>query len=136
MRDIELRREKARALYSVYKRGLENGSFGSLLEAGSFVASQPAPRFYISGRQASLLIGQIQSRISLINLNESQRRMVWRLWFDYTDYMREHEDERISREGALNVLVERPAPEFYISGDGARKVLREQISQVRRRLGW
>lgn len=136
MKDTELKRAKAKALYSVYISGLEEGRFDSLSGAGKWVASQPAPCFYISARQASLLLGRIQAHVSLVGLNPSQRKMAWRLWFNYRRYLEEHPDNKLSRERVLEIIVDEPAPEFYISGDGARKILRQEIKKARRRLGW
>lgn len=136
MRDTELKRKKAEALYSVYKRGLEEGRFDSLFGAGRFCATHPAPCFFISARQASLLLGRIQSKVSLIGLNESQRKMAWQLWFNYQRYLREHPETTLSRERILETLVEEPAPEFFITGDAARRIIRQERTRVRRKLGW
>lgn len=136
MRDTELKRRKAEALYSVYKEGLQKGRFASLYDAARVIAREQAPCFYISAKRASLLLGKIKARVSLINLNESQRKMAWQLWFNYRAYIERHPDNSLSRERILEMLVEEPAPEFYISTDGARKLLCEQIRRTRKRLGW
>ena len=136
MRDTELKRKKAEALYSVYKQGLQEGRFASLYDAGRAIASSPAPCFFISAKSASLLIGRINARVSLINLHASTRKMAWQLWFNYKDYLEKHPDNNLSRERILEMLVDEPAPEFYISTDGARKLLNEQIKYTRRKLGW
>lgn len=136
MRDTELKRKKARALYSVYKKGLEEGRFDSLLGAGRYCALQPAPCFFISAKQASLMLGRIAAKVSLINLNSSQRRMIWQLWRNYQDYLQVHPDNTLSRERVLELLVDEPAPEFYISGEGARKIIWQEIRKVRRAKGW
>lgn len=136
MKDTELNRKKADALYAVYKKGLEEGRFDSLFGAGRYCAAQPAPCFFVSARQASLLVGRIFSNISLIDLNASQRRMVWQLYKNYRAYLEEHPDNTLSRERVMEILVDQPAPEFYISGDGARRKLREQIKKARRLAGW
>lgn len=136
MRDTELKRKKAEALYSVYKKGLEEGRFASLYDAGRILAHSPAPCFFISAKQASLLIGRINAHISLINLHPSTRKMAWQLWFNYNDYLERHPDNGISRERILEMLVDEPAPEFYISTDGARRLIHGQIKHTRRKLGW
>lgn len=136
MRDTELKRKKAEALYSVYKQGLQAGRFASLYDAGRMISREPAPCFYISPKRASLLLGRIKKHISLINLNESQRRMAWQLWFNYQDYIAAHPDNTISRERILELLVDEPAPEFYISTDGARRLLNAERHRARKRTGW
>lgn len=136
MRDTELKRQKAAALYSVYKQGLQRGMFVSLCDASRIIIRKPAPCFFISAKRASLLIGRINSKVSLINLNSSQRRMAWQLWYNYWDYLEKHPGCTLSRERVLEILVDEPAPEFYISAEGARKVLQEQIQNTRREKGW
>lgn len=136
MRDTELNRKKAKALYSVYKRGLEEGRFDSLSGAGRFVSRHPAPCFFISSKRASNLMGKIQSHYSLIDLNSSQRRMARRLWANYQQYLLSHPDNKLSRERVMEILVDEPAPEFYITADAARRILRGEIMSVRRKIGW
>lgn len=136
MRDNELKRKKAEALYTAYVKGLEQGKFTSLYDASLCVAHSPAPCFFISAKSASLLIGKIKAGISLINLNDSQRRMAWQLWNNYQLYLNEHPNTTLSRERILEILIDEPAPEFYITTDGARKLLREYIKKRRKELGW
>jgi hypothetical protein len=136
MKDTEIRRKMAQALYSVYKQGLDEVRFDTLLGAGNYAASHPAPCFFISARQASLIIGRIESRVSLINLNSSKRKMAWQLYDNYKAYLKEHPDTKLSRERILEILVDEPAPEFYISGEYARKILRQEIMNTRRKMGW
>lgn len=136
MRDTGLKRKKAEALYAVYKRGLVDGRFNSLFAAGQWCARQPAPCFYISAKRASLLLGQIFAGVSLIKVNASQRRMVWELHDRYQRYLKEHPDNTLSRERVLEILVDEPAPEFYITGDAARKIIREQVKLARKRNRW
>lgn len=136
MRDTELKRKKAEALYTTYKKGLEEGRFNSLFGAGIYCAIQPAPCFYISARQASLLIGRIESGDLLFGLSESQRRQIGQLWHNYRAYLREHPSCALPREQILEILVDEPAPEFYISAEGVRKILRAEIKKSRRKYGW
>lgn len=136
MKDTELKRRKAGALYTVYKQGLQEGRFDSLFGAGRYCAHQPAPCFFVSPKQASLLVGRIKSYTSLINLHSSQRRMAWRLYYDYVRYREENANDTLSRERVMEILVDQPAPEFYITGDAARRMLRGEIMRTRRAMGW
>lgn len=81
-------------------------------------------------------MGSIQARYSLITLNSSQRRMARRLWSNYQQYLVSHPDNKLSRERVMEILVDEPAPEFYITADAARKILRGEIMNVRRKIGW
>ena len=136
MKDTELKREKARALYAAYRKGLSEGRFTSMRDAGEYLRLQPAPRFYIDSRQASIYVGWILNNTSLINLNSSQRRMIHRLYKDYKKYLSEHPDTPLSRERIMEELVEQPAPEYYMTADAVRKTLRKEIRYIRSQWGW
>ena len=136
MKDTGLRQKRAEALYAVYRRGLEEGRFDSLFAAGKWCARQPAPCFYISSKRASLLIGRICAGDRLEDLHRSKRRMAMRLFMDYKQFLSTHPGTPLSRERILEILVDEPAPEFYITGEMARKILREQIKKARKRKRW
>ena len=136
MRDTELKRKKAEALYSVYKRCLEEGHFASMREVARYASKQPAPRFFIEAKIASDLVGRISRKVSLINLNSNSRKQVWQLHGMYQKYLAEHPDCQLSRERIMEILVDEPAPEFYITTEGARRLLYGEIRKVRRRSGW
>ena len=136
MKDTEINKRKADALYSVYKQGLEEGRFVSLSDASRKIATYPAPCFFVSARQASLLVGRIISYVSLINLNKSGRRLAWCLYYRHKQYLAENPDTKLSRERIMELIVEEEAPEFYISPDGVRRILGKKIKSVRRNLGW
>lgn len=133
MKDNELRVIRNRALYETYKKGLEEGRFSSMRDAGRYVCRQPAPRFYISSEVASDIIGRIIARKSLINLNSCYRRRAWRLYDEYCKYLEEHPGCRLSRERVMEIIVEMPAPEFYIEPQHTRKILQKEIKKVRAR---
>ena len=136
MRDTGLNRKKAEALYAVYRRGLDKGCFDSMFGAGKWCARQPAPCFFISAKRASLLVGRILAGAPLGDLNASNRRMAWQLHNDYRRFLKEHPGTTLSRERIMELLVDSPAPEFYISTDGARKMLSMEIKRRRRMRGW
>ena len=135
MRDNELRVLRNQALYETYKKGLEEGRFSSMRDAGRYVCRQPAPRFYISSEVASGIIGKILMHRSLINLNSCYRRRAWRLYDDYCQYLEDHPGCKLSRERILEILVDQPAPEFYIEPQHTRKILQKEIKKIRARWG-
>ena len=136
MKDTELTRQQGLALYDEYKKGLEQGLFTSLRNAADYVRKQPAPRYYISEKRASVLIGMIQSNTSLVNLGHNLRRMVWQLFRDYKQYKAENPDCKLSRERILELLVERPAPEYYLSAVAVRHILSDVMKREKLERGW
>lgn len=136
MKDSTLRRKKRQALYAVYRKGLEEGRFTSMRNAGIYISHQPAPCFFISPERASNLVGRVLSGKGIDELHKTQQRMIRRLAEDYKQYLSDHPDTRLSRVSIMNILVDRPAPEFYMTGGAVRKALREEVREARRKLGW
>lgn len=136
MRDNKLKQRKRRDLYTLYKKGLEEGRFTSMRDAGAYLCRQPAPCFYISPETASLLVGKVLDNRGLNGLNSSTRRMAMQLFRDYKEYLYKHPQNKRSRVSILNDLVDRPAPEFYMTADAVRRMLREEINEVKRKVGW
>ena len=136
MRDKELIQRKRRDLYSLYKKGLEEGRFSSVLDAARFLCCHPAPCYYISPEQATLLIGRLLDGRGLDKLHQSNRRMVLQLYVDYKHYLSTYPGTKNSRVKILNELVDRPAPEFYMTEEAVRKIIREENIKARRKAGW
>lgn len=133
MRDTELKRQRDNALYSVYVDGLEHGRFASMREAGRYASKHPAPRYFIEAEKASILVGRIMAKVSLIDLNSNSRRRVWHLYRRYQHFLSEHPGCKLSRERVLEEIVMEPAPEFYLEPQQARKILQREIKKVRLR---
>lgn len=133
MKDTELKRQRDRALYSVYVEGLEQGRFASMREAGRYASKHRAPRFFIEAEKASILVGRIMARVSLINLNSNSRSLVWELYRRYKEYLALHPGCKLSRERVLEEIVMQEAPEFYLEPQRARKILQKEIKKVRQK---
>jgi hypothetical protein len=136
MKDTALKRKKAEALYSVYKQGLEEGRLTSMRDAGRYISTQPAPCFFVSAERASSLVGRVIAGKLPFDCNESQQRMISRLYDDYMKYLGEHPGNTLSRVRIMEILVDQPAPEFYMTPDAIRRILRDVIREVRRKKGW
>ena len=133
MRDTGLIRAKEDAIYEVYKRGLVEGKFRSFRDAGDWVCKQPAPKFFIDSRTASLLIGKVLAGQSIHNMHSSSRRLVRQLHRNYVQFMEDNPGCTLSRDRVMELLVDEPAPEFYLTGDATRRILRKAIKRVRER---
>lgn len=136
MRDTEIKREKAAALYALYKQGLEQCRFESVNHAAHLIVREPAPCFFISAKRAAILVAQINAHISLINTRPTYRRMAWQLWRNLNKYEKEHPDDHSTLQRKMEILVDEPAPEFYISPMSTRLILMSEIRKARRKYGW
>lgn len=132
MKDTELREARDRAVYQVYLKGLEEGRFSSLRNAAGYICRQPAPRFFIDSRTASLLVGRIPAKISLMDLKPAGRRRVWQLYRNYQRFMDENPKCTLPRERIIEILVEEPAPEFYLTPVSIRHILQREIGKKKK----
>ena len=135
MRNKELKEARDKALYAAYRKALGECTFATMRDAAHYVCKQPAPRFFIEAEKASILVGRILANISLINQNNSTRRLTWELFRRYKAYLTEHPDNKLSRERVLELLVDQPAPEFYIDAQRARKIIYKERNRRRQRWG-
>lgn len=135
MRCTDLKRQRDKAIYECYRSGLEQGRFTSLSSAAHYLMSCPAPRFFIEGRTASLLVGRLLRGESLDDLHPSSRKQAVQLKDNYLAYLREHRGTTMPRVRILEMLVEEPAPEFYIGWRSMMYTLKREIKKVRMRWG-
>lgn len=126
MRNTELKASRNGALYEVFRKGLSEGSFATMRDAARYVCRQPAPRYYIEAEKASILVGRILHGVSLINLNSCSRRMAWQLYRRYREYLEAHPGCGLSRERVMEILIDEPAPEFYLEAQRVRKILYQE----------
>lgn len=120
MKDTELKKERDRALYEVYKKGLNEGAFHSLREAAAYVCSQPAPQFFIDAKRASIYIGMLMVGIQPNSLNACSKRRIKELFRRYKKWREDNQESTLTRERVCEILVSEPAPEFYLSEESAR----------------
>lgn len=133
MKDNYLKEQRGEDLYRVYVDGLQSGRFVTMRDAADYARGQKAPRFYISAEKASLLVGRIIAKTSLITLNSLSRKRAWELYDRYEAFMRKNPDNGLCRVRIMELLVEEPAPEFYIGSEMARKILYGKVSEIRRK---
>lgn len=134
-KNMDLKRARDRDLYLAFRKALVERGFNSMRDAARHVCSSPAPRFYIEPKRASDLVGLILANVSLINLNDSSRRMAWQLYRNYQAWVKEHPDSHLSRERIIEILVDEPAPEFYVGPQMARKIIYKERKKARAKWG-
>lgn len=130
MNDMTLKRKRDEAIYACYKEGLEAGAFNSWRDAGEWVSRHPAPSYFVSAKLASRLVGQILSRTALMNLNDSSRELAWNLYHRYMSYVMAHPGCKLSRERILEEIVQEPAPQFFLSAESIRKIIKAENDKV------
>ena len=131
MQNTELKIERDRELYLTYLRGLEDERFDDLTQAAEWVQSQPASKFYITSKALANYIGAIQNGKTpprMYYYNELKIRV---LYERYLDFIESHPNHGMSREKICDMLVEEPAPQFYISQDYIRIIIQRERTKKR-----
>ena len=132
MKDTELRQEKDRELYSVYMRGLREQHFANMHEAVDWVRSQPASKFYISSKALVNYIGAMKNGKvppKMFSFNEKKIKILYQM---YLEFMESNPDCKLSREKICEILVDEPAPLFFICHDSCMKaIVRERARRMK-----
>lgn len=118
-----MKKMRDEALYAAYVQVLESGDFETLNEMAEYVVTQPAPQFFISSEKMSEYIGLVEHHWSLVNFNACSRRRIWTLYSMYKDWKQAFPDSPLARESILDILVNEPAPEFYLKASAARQII-------------
>ena len=127
MKDTELRQEKDRELYSLYLKGLREQHFNNMHEAAEWVRSQPASKFYISSKALVNYRGAMQHGSIPPKMFSCNRKKIKILYNRYLEYMENNPGCKLSRERICEILVDEPAPMFFICHDSCMKaILRER----------
>lgn len=134
MKDTSLKDARNKALYNLYKEGLEQGKFNSLEEACIQILNEKAPRYYISAKELSLHFGRIERGDMLLSLSANAMRRTYHLYEQYSTFKAAYPNCPLTRLQICEKLVDSPAPEFYISIHTVQKVLKKEIRKVRRML--
>lgn len=130
-KDTELKQARNLEIYRRYVEGLEAGRVENMRSAADYILQQKAPQFYISSHTASLIIGKIDALVSVILPNPGFRARALTLYSNFLKYKREHPGTQLARERILEILVEEPAPEFFLDEETIRQILQNEVLKQR-----
>ncbi|MCQ2219794.1 MAG: hypothetical protein MJZ12_00290 [Prevotella sp.] len=130
MQNSEFKKERDREVYATYLRGLREQCFEDLTQAAAWVQAQPASKFYISSKALVNYIFAIEKGSvppKMYYLNELKVKV---LYVRYMEYNLNHPNHGLSKEKICEMLVDEPAPQFYIDQDYIRRIIqRERIKR-------
>ena len=130
MKDTELKGIRDRDLFLAYQKALKEHSFQNQWEAIEYVRKSPAPRFYISSKVCSLLLGKLFAGQRLEQMHPLSYRRIKHLEKMYKNYVSGEVGKKgLSRERVCEILVDMPAPEFYISNLWATRIINKEITR-------
>ena len=128
MKDTELKAIRDRDLFLCYQKALRECNFKNQWEAIEYVRQSPAPRFYISSKACSLLLGKLFAGHRLGKIHPLAYRRIKHLEKMYKNYVSgEAGCKGLSRERVCEVLVDTPAPEWYVSNAYATRIINKEI---------
>ena len=133
MKNMEIREMRDRALYEAYVRGIREHDFSGEDEAADYARMQPAPSFFISAWNLNKYFVRIEHHQPMDKIFSSTRRKIRELYRRYQTYMLEHPDTKLARLHICMILVDEPAPEFYVGHDLALKIISRERAFAQKR---
>lgn len=119
---LETTQIRDRALYESYLQGFRTQSFSQDREAVLYAVKSEAPSFFIPSKQLSLYFGQIE-RGCLRLRNRNTRRKVMELYRRFQDWKIQNPESVLSRERICEILIDQPAPEYYLDYKAAESII-------------
>jgi len=128
MKDTELKETRDRDLFACYQRALKENNFQNQWEAIEYVRRCPAPRFYISSKVCAILMGKMFAGKRLERMHPLAYKRLQHLAKMYRAYVSgEAGAKGLSRERICEILVDMPAPEFYINNVYASRIINREM---------
>lgn len=135
MRDTELKQTRDRDLFLCYQRALQENNFQDQSEAIEYVRKCPAPRFYISSKSCSILLGKIFAGKRLERMHPLAYKRLRHLADMYRAYVSgDNGMKGLSRERVCEIIIDMPAPEFYVSHLYATRIITKEIRKHNQRM--
>lgn len=136
MKDTELKEARDRDLFLCYQKALSENRFQSQWEAIEYVRRCPAPRFYISSKSCSLMLGKLFAG----KLTERMHPLAYRRLICLSNMYKsiisgEAGMKGLPREHICEMIVDMPAPEFYVSNIYATRIINREIRRHNERKG-
>lgn len=128
MKDTFLREERDRDLFRCYMDALVRIGFKYQREAVDYVRTHPAPHYYVSPSVCASFMRRLDRGDRLKEINALARKK-FRHIHDIYEKLREGECADMSCERLCEMIVERPAPQFYIGYEHASNIISEQINR-------
>jgi hypothetical protein len=121
--------QRSEDLYDVYKTITDSTNYILLPDIAQQCVRQKAPRFYVSEERAALVIAAMEKGKDIQGMTESKLRM----YREIHRRVRRIKKQRpgITHNDAVTIVVNQPAPEFYIT-PGTAIVLLHRVRKARR----
>lgn len=127
MKDTELKAIRDRDLFLCYQKALREHDFPNQWEAIDYVCTHPAPRFYISSRECSLLLGRLMAGKDMSGLHPLALKRLQHLRELYEECYAN--TPKMPRSWICDIITDMPAPEFYVTRRYASRIIIREIEK-------
>jgi hypothetical protein len=128
MRDMKLRERRDQALFLAYQNALKENEFSDQRQAVDYVRKNEAPRWFVSKEFCAAVISSWLRGKEFCKMRINKRRKFLALYDIYQKLKDEFPYSAMSHLELCGVIVEMPAPEWFIDRQLASRIIAEQIS--------
>ena len=127
MRDTMLRQQRDSALFESYQMALNTHTFATQKEAVLYVLAHPAPQWFVSSEFcASVLSRWLRGKEAHYKMSKTKTRKFRALLEAYKEARQDPAYSELPLIKICEMLVERPAPEWFLGYDSALSIIAEQ----------
>ena len=139
MRDMMLRKRRDAELFRAYQNALKEKEFSDQRQAVDYVRKHEAPRWFVSKEFCAAVISSWLRGKEFCKMRSNKRRKFEALYDIYLRLRSEPAYGAFNHLELCGIIVEMPAPEWYIDHQLASRIITEQINlkndQVARKHG-
>lgn len=123
-----LRKRRDRALFQAYQKALQENEFSDQREAVDYVRKNEAPRWFVSKEFCAAVISSWIRGKEFCKMRVNKRRKFQALYEIYQKLKQEFPYSSLNHLELCGVIVDLPAPEWYIDHQLASRIITEQIN--------
>ena len=128
MRDMLLRERRDKALFCAYQEALREKEFSDQREAVEYVRKSEAPRWFVSKEFCAAVISSWLRGKEFCKMRPNKKRKFKALYEIYLKMRNEWPYNTLSHVDLCAVIVELPAPEWYLDHQMASRIITAQIN--------
>lgn len=116
--------DRTQGIMSLYRSYLDSCEYIHSPDVFEFIANAPAPRFYVSASRATIVVTGILRGDKLLSMRPNKREMFFEIC---RRYMELHKlSPNASMPQLIQVIIEQPAPKFYLAPGSVRAIILRQ----------
>ena len=125
---MKLRERRDRELFIAYQNALQEHDFVDQRQAVDFVRKNSAPRWFVSKEFCAAVISSWNRGKEFCKMRSNKKRKFQALFEIYNNLKGQFPYSALNHLELCGVIVDMPAPEWYIEHQLASRIINEQIS--------